>query len=141
VPRRKHPASAILALLFLAVGTFVLFLERDPGVKKFSVAQTADLLARDTTVVLIDVRTVEEWNGESGHLRGARLIPLTDLQKRLPEFDQYRARQLVIYCRSGNRSGKAARLLMDHGFGAISMAGGIRQWHAAAYPVVKEPQQ
>jgi rhodanese-related sulfurtransferase len=125
--------------LFLAVGTFVLFLERDPGVKKFSVAQTADLLARDTTVVLIDVRTVEEWNGESGHLRGAHLIPLTDLQKRLPEFDQYRARQLVIYCRSGNRSGKAARLLMDHGFDAINMAGGIRQWHAAGYPVVKEP--
>lgn len=128
-------------MLFLAVGTFVLFLERDPGVKNFSVAETADLLARDTTVVLIDVRTVEEWNGESGHLRGAHLIPLTDLEKRLSEFDQYRTRQLVMYCRSGNRSGKAARLLMDHGFDAINMSGGIRQWLAAGYPVVKEPQQ
>lgn len=139
--RRKHPASAILALAFLGIGTFVLFLERDPGVKKLSAAQTVDLLARDSTVVVIDVRTPEEWNGENGHLRNALLIPLSDLQERLSELERYRSRPLLTYCRSGSRSGKAARLLMDHGLDAINMSGGIRQWIAAGYQTVKEPQQ
>lgn len=127
-------------LAFLAVGTFVLFLERDPGVKKLSAAQTADLLARDTSVVVIDVRTPEEWNGESGHLRNALLIPLAELPNRVPELEQYRSRPLVTYCRSGNRSGRAAKLLTDLGFDAVNMAGGIRRWNAAGYPVIKGQQ-
>lgn len=140
MPRRKHPASAIIALAFLAVGTFVLFLERDPGVKKLSAEQTSDILAHDTSVVVIDVRTPEEWKGESGHLPNALLIPVADLPNRLHEIEQYRSRPLVIYCRSGNRSGRAAKLLMDRGFDAANMTGGIRSWNAAGYPVVKEQQ-
>lgn len=137
---RKHPASAIIALAFLAVGTFVLFLEHEPGVKKLTAAQTVDLLARDSSAVLIDVRTPEEWMGESGHLRNALLIPLADLPDRLAELEQYRSRPIIVYCRSGNRSGKAARLLMERGFDAFNVSGGIRQWNAGGYPVIREQQ-
>lgn len=126
--------------MFLAAGTFILFLEHNPGVKKLSVAQTTDLLARDTSVVVVDVRTPEEWNGESGHLRNALLIPLADLPKRIPDLEQYRSRPLLVYCRSGNRSGRAAKVLTDSGFNAINMVGGIRQWNAAGYPVIKVQQ-
>jgi rhodanese-related sulfurtransferase len=135
---KKHPSTAIIALMFLAVGTFVLFLERDPGVKKLSVAQVTDLLARDSSTVLIDVRTPEEWNSETGHLLNALSIPLSDLPAQLPVLEQYRSRPLVLYCRAGSRSGKATRLLMDHGFNAMNMAGGIRQWSAAGHPVIRE---
>jgi len=135
---KKHPSTAIIALMFLAVGTFVLFLERDPGVKKLSVAQVTDLLGRDSSTVLIDVRTPEEWSGESGHLQNALSIPLPDLTARLPELEQYRSRPLVLYCRSGSRSSKATKLLMDRGFNATNMSGGIRQWSAAGYPVIRE---
>jgi rhodanese-related sulfurtransferase len=138
VLRRKYSASAVIALMFLAAGTFVLFLERDPGVKKLTAAQTVDLVTRDSSAILIDVRTPEEWKGESGHLRNALLIPLADLSERLPELEQYRSRPIVVYCRSGNRSGKAAKILIDHGFDAFNMTGGMRQWNARGYPVIRE---
>jgi rhodanese-related sulfurtransferase len=138
VPHRHHPATKFVAALFLAIGTFVLFLERDPGVKKLSAAQVADLVSRDSSVVLLDVRTPEEWNGDSGHLKGALLIPLADLPLRSSELEKYRGQTLVVYCRSGGRSGHAAKLLMEKGFNAVNMAGGIRRWNASGYAVVRE---
>ena len=78
--------------------------------------------------------------GESGHLRNALLIPLADLPDRLAELEQYRSRPIIVYCRSGNRSGKAARLLMERGFDAFNVSGGIRQWNAGGYPVIREQQ-
>lgn len=138
MPHRHHPASKFILVLFLAIGTFVLFLEHDPGVKKLSATQVADLLSRDSSVVLLDVRTPKEWNGESGHLNGAILMPLADLPSRISELENFRRRTLVVYCRTGARSGHATRSLVDQGFHAINMAGGIRQWRASGYPVVRE---
>ncbi len=83
--------------------------------------------------LLLDVRTAEEF--ASGHLPGAVNISLQDLPSRLGEVpvDQ----PVVLYCRSGNRSGQAAALLEEAGYTQVADLGGIIDWQAAGLPVVQ----
>lgn len=85
---------------------------------------------------LLDVRTAEEWN--QAHVAGAVLIPLDELKSRLAEVpvDQ----DVLIICRSGNRSGQARDLLRAAGLKrTTSISGGINAWMAKGLPVVSGP--
>lgn len=95
-----------------------------------SVAE-ADRLRGDGALVL-DVREPSEW--ASGVVGGATLISLGDLPSRLGELP--RDRDIVVVCRSGNRSAQGRDILIGAGFGSVtSMAGGMTDWIAAGLPV------
>ena len=98
------------------------------------------LMQSDTSVVVIDVRTKDEYYGESGHLEGALLIPVQGLELRLEPLQMFKSRKLLVYCRTQNRSSIAADTLAAHGFDATFIRGGITQWSKEGLPVVKEPQ-
>lgn len=89
--------------------------------------------ASDTQHFLLDVRTPGEFSG--GHIEGAANIAVETLRNRLADVptDQ----PIVIYCRSGNRSAQAARILADAGFENIYDLGGIINWERAGYPTVR----
>ena len=77
---------------------------------------------------LIDVRTSDEFTGELGHIDGAELIELDRLS--VAASDWNREQPLVTVCRSGGRSGRAARALEEMGFKHVSsMAGGMLAWN------------
>ncbi len=81
---------------------------------------------------ILDVRTPEEWN--EGHVPGATLIPLDQLESRLSELPQ--DEEIVVICRSGNRSAVGRDILLGAGFESVtSVAGGFNQWSANEYPV------
>jgi rhodanese-related sulfurtransferase len=85
---------------------------------------------------LLDVRTVEEWN--ENHIDGAVLIPLNELDSRVSEIptDQ----DVLIICRSGNRSATARDILRGYGLNrTTSISGGINAWMSAGLPVVSGP--
>ncbi len=81
--------------------------------------------------LLLDVRTVGEF--QSGHLAGAANIPVEQLAQRLAEVP--RDLPIVLYCRSGNRSAAAARLLRSVGYESVYDLGGIIAWQAQGYPI------
>jgi rhodanese-related sulfurtransferase len=81
--------------------------------------------------VFVDVREVDEWN--AGHAPGARHVPLGDVARRLDSLP--RGRRLVVMCRSGHRSSRAAALLADSGFDAVNLDGGLRAWADAGLPL------
>jgi rhodanese-related sulfurtransferase len=82
--------------------------------------------------LVVDVRERDEWR--AGHIAGASLIPLGDLGRRARELPQ--DRDLLIVCRSGNRSARATALLHGLGFArAVNVAGGMNAWTAAGLPV------
>ena len=88
-------------------------------------------LYQDGTAFL-DVRTQEEW--QEAHIPGATLLPLDQLESQLNSLPQ--DQDIVIYCRTGNRSNQAARILMEAGFDRIQdMGGGIENWILAGYEV------
>lgn len=80
---------------------------------------------------LLDVREPQEYR--EGHISGARLIPLGELGKRLGELP--RDREILVICRSGNRSGAATRQLLSAGFRAVNLSGGMIGWQRAGYPI------
>ncbi|HEC23769.1 MAG TPA: rhodanese-like domain-containing protein [Chloroflexi bacterium] len=88
-------------------------------------------------LILLDVRTPEEWS-EDGHIEGATLIPLSELETRAAA-ELPKDAEIIVYCRSGNRSAQAAEYLVSAGYTRVSDMGGIRDWIAAGYPVVKGP--
>ena len=68
-------------------------------------------------LLILDVRTPQEYY--NGHLEGAKLIPLQQLLERLSEIQDYWDREILVYCRSGNRSTVAGELLIQKGFKKI----------------------
>jgi rhodanese-related sulfurtransferase len=74
---------------------------------------------------LVDVRTPGEF--AAGHLPGAINIPLQQLDDRLAELEP-KDSPVVLYCRSGHRSGSAARTLKSSGFGMVYNLGSMSRW-------------
>ena len=100
--------------------------------------ETHGLGRQDSTVLLLDVRTREEYNNDLGHIAGSMLIPVQELEQRLNELEPYKGKTIVAICRSGNRSGKAADLLMHHGFIAMNMEGGMIRWNEEGLPTIRD---
>jgi glyoxylase-like metal-dependent hydrolase (beta-lactamase superfamily II)/rhodanese-related sulfurtransferase len=83
---------------------------------------------------LIDVREPDEFHGPLGHVPGAELMPLATLAARAPSLP--RELPMVMICRSGGRSGKAALQLAALGFArVVSLRGGMLEWSEKKLPV------
>lgn len=112
--------------------------ERDDLVRSYqrstpeSLAQALD---SDQPPLVVDVRTLAEWNDT--HIEGSLHIPLTELEARMREIPK--DRDLIALCRSGYRSSIASSMLERHGFTSVTDAeGGILAW--TAYHVGAGPQ-
>lgn len=80
-------------------------------------------------VTILDVRQPEEY--ESGHIPGAKLIPLPDISKRLDEIDG--KKPAIVYCAIGGRSRIAAQMLAGKGFDNVyNLTGGFKSWTGEA---------
>lgn len=99
---------------------------------------------RSGEAVLIDVREPAEWN-ETGVVSTAYVLSLSDLRGDRVAWSAFLEenadRELILYCRSGNRSGQAAALLAEEGYRTAN-AGGISDWIDADQPLrdVDEPR-
>lgn len=96
-----------------------------------SVAEAA--AKRDAGAFILDVREPYEW--VETHIPGATLIPLGELASRVAEVPK--DKQVVVVCRSGNRSQSGRDILQRAGFTNVtSMTGGVNQWRSAGLPTV-----
>lgn len=86
------------------------------------------------SVRIVDVREPAEFTGELGHVQGAELVPLGTLEDAAKAWDH--DQEIVLICRSGARSGRAASLLTSLGFRrTMNMVGGMVQWNDARLPL------
>lgn len=83
-----------------------------------------DIYAKDTDVLIIDVRTEAEWN--TGYLENAIHIPLDTIEKNITLTEPDKNKEIYLYCRSGNRSGKATSILQNLGYKNVTNIGGIK---------------
>jgi rhodanese-related sulfurtransferase len=82
-------------------------------------------LVKEEGATLLDVRTPGEF--AAGHVQGARNIPLQQLAARVEELGSQQ-KPVVVYCRSGNRSRSAMRVLVSQGFSAVYDLGPMSAW-------------
>lgn len=86
--------------------------------------------------LILDVRTMEEYTGELGHIDGAVLIPVQELKERVGEIEKYKDKKVIVVCHSGVRSRKASDLLLQKGFKKVyNIADGMVGWDSKKYPV------
>jgi len=88
--------------------------------------------------ILVDVREEEELR-ETGMAEGAQWMPTSAMSEDTPEWQAFKEalpkdRQVLVYCRSGNRSGRVAEFLCCDGYQAVNV-GGFADWKSAGLPV------
>ncbi len=132
-------ANWMLSLAAIVLSVMLLANEMTRGLQKFrdvSAAEFARLIGREN-VLLLDVRETDEFRGE--HIKGAKHMALGMLATKLSELESHKTNQVLLYCRSGNRSSTAANMLVKAGFSNVGhLAGGIMAWKAESYPVVRK---
>ena len=117
----------LLTLTFLGLSACAQASYKNVSVQDLKTAQNTDSL-------VLDVRTTQEF--AEGHVPGAKLIPVQELEARVSEVPTDKA--VFVICRSGNRSKTASELLVKTGRNNISnVEGGTLAWVAAGYPIEK----
>ncbi|MBC3881824.1 rhodanese-like domain-containing protein [Undibacterium sp. LX40W] len=102
---------------------------------RVSQLQATQYMNQGKTLVL-DVRNPDEF--ASGHLPGAKNIPIDELTNRLGEIEKSKSHVVITVCQSGVRSGTAVSILNKAGFEqAFSLDGGVAEWKAQSLPTVK----
>ena len=95
----------------------------------------AERRRRGESIFLLDVREAEER--EKACIEGSHWIPLGELEARIGELIPVKGQEIVVHCRSGVRSTKAARVLLERGFSkVVNLDGGIDAWSLTVDPSV-----
>jgi len=91
-------------------------------------AKGVELYGNDEYIFL-DVRTLSEHSAKA--IPNSPVIPVQELENRVSELKKYKDKKIVVYCRSGNRSKRGTEILINHGFDAVNLAGGMNKWKGA----------
>lgn len=132
-------SNFILVAGFFAVLGFIFKTEISLLTRKYKqvgVNAAVLLLNKDNTLA-IDVREDKEITTD-GMIKGARHITLGQLPTRMAELGKNKQQPVLVYCRSGSRSGHACQMLTKAGFEDVSnLSGGILAWESANLPLSK----
>lgn len=112
----------------------VLFENARPSQPGYRDVDPAQVDAARGKTRIVDVREPAEFTGELGHIAEAELVPLATVEDAAKAWD--REQEIVLVCRSGNRSGRAAAALAAMGFKRpMNMVGGMLAWNDAKLAV------
>ena len=128
---KKRTQFIIIAAVIMAAAGYMIAQQMQSATIS---SQEAYKALNDTSFVLLDVRTMPEHLSE--RIKETPLIPVQELDQSLHEMDQYKCKKIIVYCRTGNRSGYATTLLRENGFDALNMTGGIVRWKMEKLPTI-----
>ncbi len=129
--------KAMLALALLAIVSFLpRLIGKFRSKPMLTIAELKQKLDAGDDVLVLDVRTAEDYTGKQGHIAGSRLLPLEELEARIHELDDYLEKTIITICRSDRKSAKAAQMLVQKGFADVYVAKmGMTDWNNKGYPV------
>ena len=127
----------MLAIALLAIVSFLPhIISTLRSHKMMAVRELKERIDAGEEVLVLDVRTAEDYVGEQHHIKDSLLIPLEELEASMRELDGYLDSPIVTICRTHRKSGKAAELLAQHGFSDVHVARmGMTDWNKRGYPV------
>lgn len=129
----------LLGIGLLAIVIFIpRLVNRLRNVNMLDVQSLKNELDQQHQLLLLDVRSEAEFNGEQGHIAQARLMPLQHLKQQIEQFADYKDKPVMTICRTDRRSSEAAKILIDQGFENVKVVRmGMTDWIKQNYPVVK----
>ncbi len=129
IDERIMTTTQIILLIFAAL-VILLYIRRyfrNKTIKHYNPIEAAEMLKKSINVILLDVRTPMER--KENLIKGSFHIPLYELENRLDELTRFKNKEIICYCRSGNRSLTAAIKLKKKGFNSANLSGGIISWN------------
>ena len=112
------------------------FREENPEWNEITIDELYERLESDPPDLLIDVRSVEDFTGEKGHLPSAVSIPMLELESRIDEIAEYKDKEIVTMCPGGGLSLVAVDILQEAGFKDVkSLKEGTDGWINKGYPI------
>lgn len=133
----KQITTLLYWILFIGIATYLAYAKGwiFANFESLSPQEASALLKNNKNITLLDVRTPEEFAQE--HIKGAMLIPVQILNSNLSKLSKDKGKKILVYCRSGNRSIAASRILAKNGFIPLNVQGGISQWKREGLSVVR----
>ncbi len=130
--------SNIVTVILVAVAAFYFLYQKGYILANFEQLEPKEAyqqLKKDRkNIVLLDVRTPKEVKTD-GKIPNSILIPLDKLADSIDKLKKYKDKKIFIYCRSGNRSVAASRILSSLGFNVYNIKGGIKAWKEQGLPI------
>lgn len=96
--------------------------------KSYTMDQFKEKLKNDKELIVLDVRTPEELAGPLGRIDNVINIPIQNLEQRVDELKSYKDKEIVVICRTQNRSAVAVNLLLKKGYIAKYVLGGMAEF-------------
>ena len=127
----------MMALALLAIAAFIpRVIGRIRQKPMVAITELKQRLESGEDILLLDVRTAEDYVGEQGHIEGSTPVPLEELSQRLDELSAHLDKTVVTICRTDRKSAKAAHILAQKGFADVHVAKmGMTDWNRNGYPV------
>jgi len=117
--------NTILNILLVGLVAYYLYSNfYTGGYEKLDQASAYEQLQSDSSIQLVDVREPSEFS--TGYIAGAQLIPLGTIEANFEAAIPDKDAKIFVYCRSGNRSGKATSILQNLGYKNVTNIGGIK---------------
>jgi len=85
-------------------------------------------LSKDKNLIILDVRTPEELAGPLGKIDNAINIPIQNLEQRIDELKSYKEKEILVICRTQNRSAAAVNILQSKGYKVKNILGGMTEF-------------
>ncbi len=105
---------------------------------EITVDELHDRIKSNESLLVIDIRSAEEFNGDTGHIPHSKHIPIRELKSNLGDLQPYLEEEIVTYCPGGGLSLIAVDLMVEAGFLNVkSLHGGLDLWIEKEYPTTK----
>lgn len=125
----------LLVSAWLLTLAMLLWNENRRAGKSVTPAIATQLINKEDAVIL-DIRPKKEWT--TGHITGARHIPMAELDRRMDELNKYKEKPVIVVCNLGQTAGAASKKLMAAGFSNVArLSGGMTEWKNQSLPVIK----
>ncbi|QGT99353.1 hypothetical protein SYNTR_0760 [Candidatus Syntrophocurvum alkaliphilum] len=123
---KKYITSAIMLVVITGL---ILYINNESPIadrNKISPQEVKQKIDENYNMQIIDVRTKEEYL--TGHIPNSILIPVDELRVKIHESVPDKEQKIILYCRSGNRSQSAMKILIELGYNNVYDLGGINDW-------------
>jgi rhodanese-related sulfurtransferase len=125
----------VLIVLWLSTAGTLWYTETKKAGKTVNATEATRLMNRENALVL-DIREQKEF--ATGHISGAKNIPVSVFESKASELDQDKNRPVIVVCKMGTAAGAIVKILKKRGFEqVVRLTGGMSEWTAASLPVKK----
>ncbi|MFN3873002.1 MAG: rhodanese-like domain-containing protein [Ignavibacterium sp.] len=121
----KLPAFFILFITL----SLNMFAQSNSDVPTILIDEFINIIEKDSSVIILDVRTPAELAGPLGKIDKAINIPIQELPERINELKPYKEKLIYVICRTQNRSFASSQFLNKNGFNTVCVLGGMTEYH------------